>query len=59
VGDAGPGTPGPPAGSPQPWGEIWHDDGAVIPLLRDRIFARRDPADYTDLDRLYAAATGI
>jgi 3-hydroxybenzoate 6-monooxygenase len=35
------------------WGEIWHDDGPVIPLLRDRIFARREPDDYTDVDWLY------
>ena len=35
------------------WGQIWHDDGPVIPLLRDRILSRRDPDDYTDLDWLY------
>jgi len=35
------------------WGEIWHDDGPIIPLLRDRILTRRDPNDYTDLDWLY------
>jgi 3-hydroxybenzoate 6-monooxygenase len=35
------------------WGQIWHDDGTVIPLLRDRLLTRRDPADYTDLDWLY------
>jgi 2-polyprenyl-6-methoxyphenol hydroxylase-like FAD-dependent oxidoreductase len=35
------------------WGQIWHDDGPVIPLLRDRILTRRDPGDYTDLDWLY------
>jgi 2-polyprenyl-6-methoxyphenol hydroxylase-like FAD-dependent oxidoreductase len=35
------------------WGQIWHDDGPVIPLLRDRILTRRDPHDYTDLDWLY------
>jgi 3-hydroxybenzoate 6-monooxygenase len=35
------------------WGEIWHDDGPVIPLLRDRIFTGRAPDDYTDLDWLY------
>ena len=35
------------------WGQIWHDEGTVIPLLRDRILTRRDPADYTDLDWLY------
>ena len=35
------------------WGQIWHDDGTVVPLLRDRILTRRDPADYTDLDWLY------
>jgi salicylate hydroxylase len=37
------------------WGQIWHDDGPVVPLLRDRILTRRDPADYTDLDWLYQA----
>jgi 2-polyprenyl-6-methoxyphenol hydroxylase-like FAD-dependent oxidoreductase len=36
------------------WGQIWHDDGPVIPLLRDRILTRHDPHDYTDLDWLYA-----
>jgi hypothetical protein len=30
-----------------------YDDGPVIPLLRDRILARRDPDDYTELDWLY------
>jgi 3-hydroxybenzoate 6-monooxygenase len=35
------------------WGQVWHDDGPVIPLLRDRILTRRDPHDYTDLDWLY------
>jgi 3-hydroxybenzoate 6-monooxygenase len=35
------------------WGQIWHDDGPVIPLLRDRILTRRHQDDYTDLDWLY------
>jgi 3-hydroxybenzoate 6-monooxygenase len=35
------------------WGQIWHDEGPVVPLLRDRILTRRDPYDYTDLDWLY------
>ena len=35
------------------WGQIWHDDGPVVPLLRDRILTRRAPDDYTDLDWLY------
>ena len=35
------------------WGQIWHDDGPVIPLLRDHILTRRDPDDYTELDWLY------
>lgn len=39
------------------WGQIWHDDGPVIPLLRDRILARRGPDDYTDLDWLYQDQT--
>jgi salicylate hydroxylase len=37
------------------WGQIWHDDGMVIPLLRDRVLTRRHPQDYTDLDWLYAS----
>jgi 3-hydroxybenzoate 6-monooxygenase len=37
------------------WGTIWHDDGPVIPLLRDRILTRRERDDYTDLDWLYQA----
>jgi 3-hydroxybenzoate 6-monooxygenase len=36
------------------WGQIWHDRGPVIPLLRDRVFTSRDSGDYTDLDWLYA-----
>ncbi len=39
------------------WGQIWHDDGPVIPLLRDRILTRRGPDDYTDLDWLYQDQT--
>jgi salicylate hydroxylase len=35
------------------WGQIWHDSGPVIPVLRDRILTRRDSGDYTDLDWLY------
>jgi 2-polyprenyl-6-methoxyphenol hydroxylase-like FAD-dependent oxidoreductase len=35
------------------WGQVWHDDGPVIPVLRDRIFTQRDPYDYADLDWLY------
>ena len=35
------------------WGQVWHDDGAVVPLLRDRIFTGRDRQDYSDLDWLY------
>ena len=40
------------------WGQIWHDGGPVIPLLRDRIFARRDADDYTDVDWLYLDPRG-
>jgi salicylate hydroxylase len=40
------------------WGLIWHDNGPVIPLLRDRIFTRRDADDYTDLDWLYQGPRG-
>lgn len=35
------------------WGQVWHDDGDVIPALRDRVFGRRRPDDYTDMDWLY------
>ena len=35
------------------WGQVWHDGGPLIPVLRDRIFTSRDPGDYTDLDWLY------
>jgi 3-hydroxybenzoate 6-monooxygenase len=35
------------------WGKIWHDNGQVIPLLRDRILTRRERDDYADLDWLY------
>jgi 2-polyprenyl-6-methoxyphenol hydroxylase-like FAD-dependent oxidoreductase len=35
------------------WGQIWHDDGPIIPVLRDRIFTRRAWDDYSDLDWLY------
>jgi len=35
------------------WGQTWHDDGAVVPLLRDRVLTRRDRQDYSDLDWLY------
>jgi 2-polyprenyl-6-methoxyphenol hydroxylase-like FAD-dependent oxidoreductase len=38
------------------WGEIWHADGLIVPALRDRVFARRSPDDYTDLDWLYQEA---
>ena len=37
------------------WGTIWHDNGPVIPLLRDRILTTRERDDYTDLDWLYQA----
>lgn len=40
------------------WGLIWHDDGPVIPVLRDRIFTRRAWDDYTDLDWLYLHQPG-
>jgi len=35
------------------WGQIWHDEGPVVPLLRDRILKQRGSYDYTDLDWLY------
>jgi salicylate hydroxylase len=40
------------------WGQIWHDNGTVIPLLRDRILTRRSHDDYTDLDWLYQDQRG-
>ena len=40
------------------WGQVWHDDGPVIPVLRDRIFTRRDWDDYADLDWLYQERHG-
>lgn len=38
------------------WGQIWHDDGEIIPLLRDRVFTSRGFSDYSDLDWLYQPA---
>jgi salicylate hydroxylase len=35
------------------WSEIWHANDMIIPLLGDRVFARRSPDDSTDLDWLY------
>ncbi|MFI6583185.1 hypothetical protein [Embleya sp. NPDC050493] len=35
------------------WGQARHDDGEVVPALRDRVFARRATDDHTDPDRLY------
>jgi salicylate hydroxylase len=40
------------------WGQVWHDDGPVIPVLRDRILTRRDWDDYADLDWLYQENDG-
>lgn len=34
------------------WGDIWHVDG-LARGLRNELFARRDPADFTDTDWLY------
>jgi 3-hydroxybenzoate 6-monooxygenase len=41
------------------WGKIWHDNGQVIPLLRDRILTRRERDDYADLDWLYRAPSEV
>jgi salicylate hydroxylase len=41
------------------WGKIWHDNGQVIPLLRDRILTRRERDDYADLDWLYQAPAEV
>ncbi|WP_220447002.1 FAD-dependent oxidoreductase [Nonomuraea deserti] len=35
------------------WGDIWHVDG-VGRLLRNELFRRRDPRDYTYIDEFYA-----
>lgn len=35
------------------WGEVWHDDGPIVPALRDRVFGRTSAEHYTDLDWLY------
>ena len=37
------------------WGEIWHARDAIIPALRDRVFARSSDEHYMDLDWLYQA----
>jgi salicylate hydroxylase len=39
------------------WGEIWHVSG-IARTLRNELFRRRDPADYTYLDWLYAPSGG-
>jgi 2-polyprenyl-6-methoxyphenol hydroxylase-like FAD-dependent oxidoreductase len=36
------------------WGDIWHVDGLARDL-RNELFARRQPTDFTDADWLYAA----
>jgi 3-hydroxybenzoate 6-monooxygenase len=40
-------------------GKIWHHNGQVIPLLRDRILTRREWDDYADLDWLYQAPSEV
>lgn len=39
------------------WGRVWHDDGEIVPALRDRVFRLRAADDYTDLDWLYQPVT--
>ena len=36
------------------WGDIWHVDGLARDL-RNELFARREPTDFTDADWLYGA----
>jgi 2-polyprenyl-6-methoxyphenol hydroxylase-like FAD-dependent oxidoreductase len=38
----------------RPWGQTWHTTDDAMLALRNRVFRMRDPADYTDLDWLYA-----
>lgn len=40
------------------WGQVWHDDGPVIPVLRDLVLIRRGWDDYADLDWLYQERHG-
>jgi salicylate hydroxylase len=35
------------------WGEIWHATDAIVPALRNRVFARTSAEHYIDLDWLY------
>ncbi len=35
------------------WGEIWHATDAIVPALRNRVFARSSAEHYADLDWLY------
>jgi salicylate hydroxylase len=38
----------------RPWGELWHTDDPLTVGLRNRLLAKREPDDYTELDWLYA-----
>jgi salicylate hydroxylase len=40
----------------RPWGELWHIDDPLTVALRNRLLAAREPADYSELDWLYAPA---
>ncbi|MQB00631.1 MAG: NAD(P)-binding protein [Actinobacteria bacterium] len=40
------------------WGRFWHDDGDIVPALRDRILTTRAPDDYSDTDWLYMSGSG-
>jgi salicylate hydroxylase len=40
------------------WGEIWHTDG-IAKLLRNEIFALREPTDYRHADWLFTRAPGL
>lgn len=39
----------------RPWGRTWHTTDVAMLALRNRVFRMRAPADYSDLDWLYAA----
>lgn len=39
------------------WGRLWHDDGDMVPGLRDRVLASRAADDYNDTDWLYLSGS--
>jgi|HubBroStandDraft_3_1064219.scaffolds.fasta_scaffold08709_4 2-polyprenyl-6-methoxyphenol hydroxylase-like FAD-dependent oxidoreductase len=40
----------------RPWGDLWHTGDPLTVALRNRLLAKREPDDYTEVDWLYAAA---